>query len=89
MFGLAVPVIVATKTFVFAPVGGWHSDVIVNPPRSFSPLFPEISAVTLDELVNSMAISNYLVSTPLQKFFREQGALPQMDEVRNVEWIDV
>jgi hypothetical protein len=31
MLGLAVPVAAVAPTYVFAPIGGWRSDVIVNP----------------------------------------------------------
>ena len=31
MLGLAAPVAAVAPTYVFAPIGGWRSDVIVNP----------------------------------------------------------
>jgi hypothetical protein len=31
LFGLAAPVAAVAPTYFFAPVGGWHSDTIVNP----------------------------------------------------------
>jgi len=33
MLGMAGPVAAAAPTYFFAPIGGWHSDVIVNPNR--------------------------------------------------------
>jgi hypothetical protein len=32
MLGMAAPVAAVAPTYFFAPVGGWHSDVIAHPP---------------------------------------------------------
>ena len=31
LFGMAAPVVAAAPTYFFAPIGGWKSDVILNP----------------------------------------------------------
>jgi hypothetical protein len=40
----------------------------------FSPLFPEIPATTLNELLDGYIWQNSYVSTPLQRYFRASGA---------------
>ena len=40
----------------------------------FGPLFPELSASTLNELVDGYIYQNSYVGTPLQRYFRASGA---------------
>jgi hypothetical protein len=41
---------------------------------AFSPLFPEVPATTLNELIDGLIYQNSYISTPLQRYFRASGA---------------
>lgn len=43
-------------------------------PTPFSPLFPEVPATTLNELIDGAIWQNSYISTPLQRYFRASGA---------------
>jgi hypothetical protein len=43
-------------------------------PSPFSPLFPEVPATTLNELVDSLIYQNSYISTPFQRYMRASGA---------------
>jgi hypothetical protein len=43
-------------------------------PSPFSPLFPEVPATTLNELIDGLIWQNSYISTPLQRYFRASGA---------------
>jgi len=51
MLGMAAPIAAAPKYF-FAPIGGWHSDVIANPHN-------ELMASTLEDLIANTAYDNF------------------------------
>lgn len=66
MLGLAVPAIAASKTYVFAPIGGWNSDLVFNPYRDY------LSASVLDDLVMDIAYDNFFVNNaPLERMLGE------------------
>ena len=43
-------------------------------PTAFGPLFPEVPATTLNELIDGFIWQNSYISTPLQRYFRASGA---------------
>jgi hypothetical protein len=43
-------------------------------PSPFSPLFPEVPATTLNEIIDGLIWQNSYISTPLQRYFRSSGA---------------
>ena len=43
-------------------------------PNPFQPLFPEVPATTLNELVDGYIWQNSYISTPFQRYFRASGA---------------
>jgi hypothetical protein len=43
-------------------------------PNPFSPLFPEVPATTLNELIDGLIWQNSYISTPFQRYMRASGA---------------
>ena len=43
-------------------------------PTPFGPLFPEVTATTLNELIDGYIYQNSYVSTAFQRYFRSSGA---------------
>ena len=43
-------------------------------PSPFSPLFPEVPATTLNEIIDGLIWQNSYISTPMQRYFRSSGA---------------
>ena len=43
-------------------------------PNPFSPLFPEVPATTLNELVDGLIFQNSYIATPFQRYMRASGA---------------
>ena len=43
-------------------------------PSPFSPLFPEVPATTLNELIDGLIWQNSYISNPMQRYFRASGA---------------
>ena len=43
-------------------------------PTPFSPLFPEVPATTLNELIDGLIWQNSYISTPFQRYMRASGA---------------
>ncbi len=43
-------------------------------PTPFAPLFPEVPATTVNEIVDGVIWQNSYISTPLQRYFRASGA---------------
>ena len=41
---------------------------------AFDPLFPEIPATTVNEIIDGIIYQNSYISTPLQRYFRASGA---------------
>ena len=73
ILGMAAPMVaIAPKTYVFAPIEGWHSDVIINPAYSLSDA-NNISAISLNDMLSDVAYDNFFVQTPFWKYLRKEG----------------
>ncbi len=70
LLGLLAPVVAAAPKYFFAPIGGWKSDVIVNPiDIAYMPidtamkfnhkLYDEITEVTLRHLSTFPSFTNF------------------------------
>ena len=64
LFGLAAPIAAVAPTYFFAPIGGWHSDVIFNPYGS------DLQASALDDLVLGVAYDKFFVDDPKLEWMR-------------------
>ncbi len=63
MLGMAAPVVAAPKYF-FAPIGGWHSEVIVNPMEC------AVEAVELEQYFPESAFDSLFIGgTAMQQPF--------------------
>jgi hypothetical protein len=65
----AAPVIAVAPKYFFAPIGGWKSDVIVNPGEAIFYLAPDqwgladVDALTLESLRVNVVFENFFVNT--------------------------
>jgi hypothetical protein len=78
--GLAAPVAVVAPTYFFAPIGGWHSDVIAHANFYSYPkgLRPDL----IDEQVELNKDINKRIGALLRSTFDQRGLSEQAYELR-------
>lgn len=64
LLGMAAPVAAVAPKYFFAPIGGWKSDVILNPGYHFD-------TIIADDLVGSMVLPQASLITFYNKLFME------------------